>query len=302
MTGKLLKAGIRATFGLAGLPPEDLDTLPVVDLRYLAERCREWLMETRVAGILERALVANRERPFGNTVSADGGETCRALTQLDAQGLARSRTQLDTPEGLSRSLPAARPVCPLCRRLVETGTEWKLNDEFHARCIEIAERIEPAARPVQESHEVVATSLPGGPYDRSTGDDLGQNGPPECIGHNRTCPCQDGDLCHYQGPDPWPIPRTITLPSPRCSGELPSGEAQLGTGAAIPGSREGDGRPLERAIKPSPLAAQDALDFIEAYHRGETHFTYTWERLTALGVSSAVMQAFLTEAFGEARR
>lgn len=29
---------------------------------------------------------------------------------------------------------------------------------------------------------------------------------PKCIGNNPLCPCQDGDLCHYKGPDAWPIP------------------------------------------------------------------------------------------------
>ena len=27
-----------------------------------------------------------------------------------------------------------------------------------------------------------------------------------CPGGDPTCPCQDGDLCHYEGPDAWPIP------------------------------------------------------------------------------------------------
>jgi hypothetical protein len=29
------------------------------------------------------------------------------------------------------------------------------------------------------------------------------NGP--CIGGDPLCPCQDGDMCHYQGPNAWPI-------------------------------------------------------------------------------------------------
>jgi len=28
----------------------------------------------------------------------------------------------------------------------------------------------------------------------------------KCIGNDPLCPCQDGDMCHYEGPDPWPIP------------------------------------------------------------------------------------------------
>jgi len=31
-----------------------------------------------------------------------------------------------------------------------------------------------------------------------------------CIGGDPYCPCQDGDLCHYRGPDAWPIPRRDT--------------------------------------------------------------------------------------------
>jgi hypothetical protein len=27
-----------------------------------------------------------------------------------------------------------------------------------------------------------------------------------CIGNDPTCPCQDGDCCHYGGPDAWPVP------------------------------------------------------------------------------------------------
>ena len=30
--------------------------------------------------------------------------------------------------------------------------------------------------------------------------------PEPCIGHDPACPCQDGDLCHYRGPDSWPMP------------------------------------------------------------------------------------------------
>lgn len=26
-----------------------------------------------------------------------------------------------------------------------------------------------------------------------------------CIGNDPTCPCQDGDICHYEGPDAWPV-------------------------------------------------------------------------------------------------
>ena len=28
----------------------------------------------------------------------------------------------------------------------------------------------------------------------------------KCIGNDPLCPCQDGDMCHYEGPGPWPIP------------------------------------------------------------------------------------------------
>lgn len=28
----------------------------------------------------------------------------------------------------------------------------------------------------------------------------------QCIGQDPSCPCQDGDSCHYQGKNPWPIP------------------------------------------------------------------------------------------------
>lgn len=31
----------------------------------------------------------------------------------------------------------------------------------------------------------------------------------KCIGNDATCPCQDGDMCHYRGPNPWPIPKTV---------------------------------------------------------------------------------------------
>ncbi len=28
-----------------------------------------------------------------------------------------------------------------------------------------------------------------------------------CPGGDTTCPCQDGDMCHYEGPNAWPIPK-----------------------------------------------------------------------------------------------
>jgi hypothetical protein len=28
----------------------------------------------------------------------------------------------------------------------------------------------------------------------------------DCLGQDPACPCQDGDLCHYRGPDAWPLP------------------------------------------------------------------------------------------------
>jgi hypothetical protein len=29
----------------------------------------------------------------------------------------------------------------------------------------------------------------------------------KCKYGDPTCPCQDGDLCHYEGKDAWPIPK-----------------------------------------------------------------------------------------------
>lgn len=31
------------------------------------------------------------------------------------------------------------------------------------------------------------------------------NVPVPCVGHDPLCPCQDGDLCHYKGENPWPV-------------------------------------------------------------------------------------------------
>jgi hypothetical protein len=27
-----------------------------------------------------------------------------------------------------------------------------------------------------------------------------------CLGNDPLCPCQDGDICHYRGPNAWPVP------------------------------------------------------------------------------------------------
>ena len=27
-----------------------------------------------------------------------------------------------------------------------------------------------------------------------------------CVGNDPHCPCQDGDLCHYEGDDPMEVP------------------------------------------------------------------------------------------------
>ncbi len=32
----------------------------------------------------------------------------------------------------------------------------------------------------------------------------------KCIGNDPLCPCQDGDMCHYEGPDAWPIPDPVS--------------------------------------------------------------------------------------------
>lgn len=29
----------------------------------------------------------------------------------------------------------------------------------------------------------------------------------QCIGKDPLCPCQDGDTCHYEGKDAWPVPQ-----------------------------------------------------------------------------------------------
>lgn len=29
-----------------------------------------------------------------------------------------------------------------------------------------------------------------------------------CLGNDPLCPCQDGDMCHYRGPDAWPVPKS----------------------------------------------------------------------------------------------
>jgi hypothetical protein len=30
--------------------------------------------------------------------------------------------------------------------------------------------------------------------------------PEPCIGDDPACPCQDGAMCHYTGPNAWPLP------------------------------------------------------------------------------------------------
>lgn len=50
-------------------------------------------------------------------------------------------------------------------------------------------------------------------YDESPHYYYGRAECPECKGSGRICPggdeicpCQDGDVCHYEGPDAWSIP------------------------------------------------------------------------------------------------
>jgi len=35
---------------------------------------------------------------------------------------------------------------------------------------------------------------------------------PECKYGDPFCPCQDGDMCHYEGPNPWSPPKVC----PKC--------------------------------------------------------------------------------------
>lgn len=49
-----------------------------------------------------------------------------------------------------------------------------------------------------------------------------------CIGNDPLCPCQDGDMCHYAGPNPWPLPRPneYSADCPTCLRGLPHSQAQ----------------------------------------------------------------------------
>jgi hypothetical protein len=40
-----------------------------------------------------------------------------------------------------------------------------------------------------------------------------------CIGNDPSCPCQDGDMCHYRGPNAWPIPNVIITLCADCGHE-----------------------------------------------------------------------------------
>lgn len=35
----------------------------------------------------------------------------------------------------------------------------------------------------------------------------------QCIGKDPLCPCQDGDACHYEGEDAWPVPAQAPAPA-----------------------------------------------------------------------------------------
>lgn len=39
---------------------------------------------------------------------------------------------------------------------------------------------------------------------------------PGCPHGDQTCPCQDGDICHYEGDNPMRCPRRPDLPSGTC--------------------------------------------------------------------------------------
>ena len=53
----------------------------------------------------------------------------------------------------------------------------------------------------------------------------------KCIGNDPLCPCQDGDMCHYEGPNAWPVPdlddtrqkpdQAMTFTCPRCGARTP---------------------------------------------------------------------------------
>lgn len=50
---------------------------------------------------------------------------------------------------------------------------------------------------------------------------------PPCIGNDPSCPCQDGDLCHYRGPGAWPVPEASAPPkAKRKYRKLPEEPAQ----------------------------------------------------------------------------
>lgn len=41
-----------------------------------------------------------------------------------------------------------------------------------------------------------------------------------CVGRDPLCPCQDGDMCHYKGPNPWPV-RSDRTESPQSDRSTP---------------------------------------------------------------------------------
>jgi hypothetical protein len=48
---------------------------------------------------------------------------------------------------------------------------------------------------------------------------------PPCKYGDPFCPCQDGDLCHYEGPNPMTPPKPLeTIPCDACDREVPYAE------------------------------------------------------------------------------
>jgi len=43
-----------------------------------------------------------------------------------------------------------------------------------------------------------------------------------CRGKDPLCPCQDGDMCHYEGPDAWPLPVESRQKCPECGQDVGS--------------------------------------------------------------------------------
>lgn len=90
-----------------------------------------------------------------------------------------------------------------------------------------------------------------------------------CPGDDPTCPCQDGDTCHYEELDAWPVPEPLPAAEKAKEGSQVMDEEQNYCGCC--------GNEIGRSTRSDPLWCNRCARHVARSYRGYTRLA-PWEQ------------------------